>query len=145
MRLYKIAIDTCVIVSSIRSNKGASYKILSNINKNLFKYGLSVPLYCEYEEQLKRLLQNNTINLKKRDIEIILSALVYYSHPVPIYYQIRPNLKDEDDNMVYECAVNYGADYIITFNDKDFTTGDLKPYNLRVISPQEFIKKVGEQ
>lgn len=141
MILNKIVIDTCVIVSALKSKNGASYKILSNINNSAFKYGLSVALYLEYEAKLLEFSKTNLISLNKKEVETILSALVFYSNNVPIYYKIRPNLKDENDNMVYECAVNFGADFIVTHNVKDFKGGDLKPYSVEIITPQEFLAK----
>ncbi|MBP7554242.1 MAG: putative toxin-antitoxin system toxin component, PIN family [Spirochaetes bacterium] len=141
MILNKIIIDTCVIVSGVKSRNGASYKILSNINKSIFRYGLSVALYLEYEAKLLEFSKTDLISLNKKEVETILSALVFYSNNVPIYYKIRPNLKDENDNMVYECAVNFGADFIVTHNVKDFKGGDLKPYSVSIITPQEFLAK----
>ena len=143
MILKKIVIDTCVIISSLKSQSGASYKILSALNKNKFRYGISTALYCEYEAKIKELSGNGTLALNKKDIDVILAGIVFYSCAVPIYYRIRPNLKDENHNMVYECAVNFGADYIVTFNEKDFRGGDLKPYSPEIVSPQFLLKKVG--
>ena len=70
MRLFKIIIDTCVIVSALKSWKGASYKILSCINKNLFNYGLSVPLYYEYEKKRYERSGNKVVSIYKKDIYI---------------------------------------------------------------------------
>ena len=142
MILNKIVIDTCVIVSALKSKNGASYKILSNINRGVFRYGLSVALYLEYESKLLEFSKINLIPLNKKEVNVILSALVFHSNNVPIYYRIRPNLKDENDNMVYECAVNYGADYIVTHNVRDFKDGDLKPFSVEIITPQQFLTKV---
>ena len=142
MILKRIIIDTCVIVSALKSKNGASYKIFSNINKSVFRYGISVALFLEYKSKLLEFSKTKLLPLNINDVNIILSALVYYSHNVPIYYHIRPNLKDENDNMVYECGVNFGAEYIVTHNIKDFKGGDLKPFNTKIITPQQFLKKV---
>jgi len=142
MILKKIIIDTCVIVSALKSKNGASYKILSNINNSAFRYGLSVSLFLEYQSKLFEFSKNKLIPLNRKEVNTILSALVFYSHNVPIYYRIRPNLKDENDNMVYECGVNFGAEYIVTHNIKDFKDGDLKPFSTKIITPQKFLRKV---
>lgn len=72
----------------------------------------------------------------------ILSALAYFGNEVPIYYKVRPNLKDENDNMVFECCVNYGAEYLVTHNVKDFVGGELRRYNFDIITPHYFLKEV---
>ena len=141
--ILNIVIDTCVIISALRSSKGASYRILSYISRQKFRYGLSVALYLEYQKKLYEQSKANKIKLNKSEIDIMLKALAFYCTKVPIYYKIRPNLKDENDNMVYECAVNFNADYIVTFNIKDFQKADLRPYRSKIITPQEFLKKAG--
>lgn len=51
-------------------------------------------------------------------------------------------LKDENDNMVFECAANYNADFLVTHNIKDFRGADLAPYRFDIITPQQFLQKV---
>ncbi len=73
--------------------------------------------------------------------DAILKALAFYADETSIYFKLRPNLKDENDNMVFECAVNYNADHIVTFNTKDFKNADLAPYKFTIITPQEFLQE----
>ena len=54
MRIYKIVIDTNVIISALRSKRGASYKLVSNIDSDKFIANISVPLLIEYESVAKR-------------------------------------------------------------------------------------------
>jgi predicted nucleic acid-binding protein len=54
MKKYQIIIDTNVILSGLKSNKGASYKLLTLIDSKLFEINLSVPLIFEYEFILKK-------------------------------------------------------------------------------------------
>jgi predicted nucleic acid-binding protein len=81
--------------------------------------------------------------LKPGQIESILSALAFYGVEVPIYYKLRPNLKDENDNMVFECAANFGASTIITHNVKDFLDSELDDYKINVVTPGQYIKNIG--
>ena len=55
MKPYKIVIDTNVLVSALRSRRGASFKLLSLIDSGNFIINISVPLFYEYEEVLKRI------------------------------------------------------------------------------------------
>lgn len=142
MALRKIVLDTNVVESSLRSRLGASFKILSNLHTNLFRFGISVPLYLEYERRVEQVFHLGTVQISEKAKNAILKALAFYADEVPIYYRIRPNLKDENDNMVFECAANYNANYIITYNVRDFRQADLAPYHFAIITPQEFLQEV---
>jgi len=83
-------------------------------------------------------------SLNQKHIAAILSALAFYGTEVSIYYQLRPNLKDENDNMVFECAANFGASAIITHNIEDFLNPELAAYEIEILTPGEFIKIIGE-
>ncbi len=61
---------------------------------------------------------------------------------VPIYYVLRPNLRDESDNMVFECCANYAANYLVTHNTRDFERPELSGYAFRTVTPQQFLKEV---
>jgi predicted nucleic acid-binding protein len=100
-----------------------------------------VPLYLEYEYRVEEVFHSGTIRISEKAKNAILRALAFYVDEVPIYYKIRPNLKDENDNMVFECAANYNADFIITHNVKDFLRADLAPYKFEIITPQIFLQE----
>lgn len=70
------------------------------------------------------------------------AALAHYGDEVPIYYQIRPNLADPNDDMVFECCVNYAARYLVTFNISDFSRAELTGYPFETVSPQTFLTEV---
>jgi len=72
-------------------------------------------------------------------VDAVLSAIAHFAREVPIYYRLRPNLKDEGDNMVFECAANFGADAIITHNIRDFRRSELKGYGIDIVRPDEFL------
>jgi predicted Fe-Mo cluster-binding NifX family protein len=48
------------------------------------------------------------------------------------------SLPDEDDRHVLAAAVKAGADYIITYNLKDFPATALKPHGVEAIHPDDF-------
>ncbi|MDE2217756.1 MAG: PIN domain-containing protein, partial [Planctomycetota bacterium] len=47
-------IDTNVLYSALRSKRGASYRLISQLPCKAFQVMLSVPLYVEYQEVLLR-------------------------------------------------------------------------------------------
>ncbi|MEW5815286.1 MAG: putative toxin-antitoxin system toxin component, PIN family [Spirochaetota bacterium] len=138
----RVIFDTCVWVAAIRSRRGASFALLSEIPHKRFQFGVSVPLFLEYREKLFETESIGHTPLNQKQIEAILSALAHYGVEVPIYFHLRPNLMDENDNMVFECAANFGASAIITHNVKDFLTPELEGYEIDIITPGQFIKKI---
>lgn len=137
MKKYKIVIDTNVIISALRSNKGASYKLLLNIDSERIIVNISVPLVIEYEAVAKRATQK----IKEFIIDDILDYICAISVEKKIHYLWRPYLKDAKDDMILELAVASESDYISTFNVKDFKGSE--EFGIEVITPQNFLKKIG--
>ena len=54
------------------------------------------------------------------ELELILDAIAVVATPVLVAYLRRPMLRDPDDELVLETAVNGGADLLLTFNERDF-------------------------
>jgi predicted nucleic acid-binding protein len=50
----------------------------------------------------------------------VLDAVAAVVEPVRLSFLWRPMLTDPDDDMVLETAMNGQADYLVTFNQKDF-------------------------
>ncbi|HEX3034655.1 MAG TPA: putative toxin-antitoxin system toxin component, PIN family [Thermodesulfobacteriota bacterium] len=132
--------DTNVLVSALRSKRGASYKLLSMIDSGRFQITISVPLLFEYEDVLKRKSLN--IALTHNDIDDILDYLCAVADKREIYYLWRPFLKDPKDDMVLELSVESGSDYIVTYNIDDFK--GIERFNVRAIKPKDFLKLIGE-
>jgi hypothetical protein len=57
---------------------------------------------------------------------------------------VRPNLRDENDNMVFECAANFGARIIVTHNIRDFRGGELCAYGIEPVEPGAFLRMLEE-
>ncbi len=139
----RVVVDTCVWVSAIRSRQGASFVLLSALPDRSFRPGVSVPLFVQYKAKLLETVAQGQSRLALVQVEAILAALAHYASEVPIYYRLRPNLKDEDDNMVFECAANYGAEFIVTHNVRDFRSPELKGYGIRPIVPADLLTMIG--
>jgi len=143
--MYKIVIDTNVLLSALFSNRGKSYKLLELLTQKAMngeKYNIiSVPLALEFEEVLLR-----PKNRKKYDyftheeIRLIISDIVSVSHRTELHFLWRPFLRDSFDDKVLETAVNGQAKAIITYNTKDFT-GVKESFGIEILTPAElFIK-----
>ena len=137
----QIAIDTNVLVSALRSQNGVSFKLLSLVGiSKQFEINLSVPLVLEYEDVTNR--QRHINGLEAQDISDILDYLCSVANCRQIYFLWRPFLKDPKDDMVLELAVEAQCQYIISFNKKDFA--GIEKFGLQVLTPQEFLKDIGE-
>ncbi|MGA2184797.1 MAG: PIN domain-containing protein [Bryobacteraceae bacterium] len=59
-----------------------------------------------------------------------------------IFFLWRPLLPDPKDDFILELAVESRADFLLTFNTRDFVGVDR--FGVRVISPREFLAIIGE-
>jgi putative PIN family toxin of toxin-antitoxin system len=136
----KVVFDTNIWMAAIRSRRGASFALLSQIGDAKFHYGISIALWLEYELKLLQSVEEKSTPLSIKQVNSILSGLAQFAEPVPIYFRLRPNLRDEGDNLVFECAAHFGADYIVTHNARDFRVNEIRGYQLHPISPGEFLQ-----
>ena len=140
MNAYQIVIDTNVFVTALRSQYGASYKLMLLIKSGKFQVNLSVPLVIEYEAVAKRMI--GEIALDEKEIDDILDFVISKANRWQIYYLWRPLLKDPGDDMVLELAVTANCEYIITYNLNDFKGAE--KFGVKPINPKEFLQMIGE-
>ena len=140
MNESRIVLDTCVLVSALRSRRGASFRLLEMIDSGLFEVCLSIPLLLEYEEVCKRL--PGTTALTRADVETVLDYVCQIAHHQTVFYLWRPLLNDASDDMVLELAVAGGCGRIVTHNVRDFRGSN--QFGIRAITPQEFLRELGE-
>ncbi|MDP3438097.1 MAG: putative toxin-antitoxin system toxin component, PIN family [Azonexus sp.] len=127
-----IVIDTNVLLTALKSSKGASYRLLAMIEKKRFISHVSTPLVAEYEAVLKR----GHLALSEQQIDDIIDFICAQSIHHKIFYLWRPVLKDADDDFVLELAVKANA-MIVTWNLNDFKRAS--SFGIRAISPRDFL------
>ncbi len=135
-----VTIDTNIIFSALFSKRGASHLILQLVLDEKIELALSTQTYFEYYDVLTRKENLRKLNFTVGEIEDILDLLALLAKKHSIYFLLRPNLIDEKDNMVLECAFASNSDYLITSNVKDFKQSELKGFNFNIITPGEFYK-----
>lgn len=140
MSEFKIVLDTNVIVAALYSQLGASYKLLSLVGTGHFQTYLSVALFLEYEDVVKR--RPDLTSLTNDQIDDILDYLCAESNCQRVHFLWRPFLKDPKDDMVLELAVAAQCQYIVTFNIRDFR--GVEQFGLTAITPGEFLRVIGE-
>ncbi len=102
-RPYQIVLDTNVLVSGLRSQQGASYKLLTLLNDQRWQLNISAALVFEYEEILKR--DAALLNLNSEEIDILVEGICSISNQRSIFYLWRPMTCDPDDDFLLELAV----------------------------------------
>jgi len=140
MKKWKIVIDTNIIVAAIRSSRGASYRLLNNIDSPKFETNVSVPLILEYEAACRN--TKNECSISYDDIDAIIDYICLVSRHRKIHFLWRPFLRDPKDDMVLELAVSAECEFIVTFNKKDF--GGIGQFGLKAVTPKEFLEIIGE-
>jgi putative PIN family toxin of toxin-antitoxin system len=133
--MYQVVIDTNVLVAALLSNLGASHRLLRLVGDHRWRINLSVPLILEYEQTLKRVCPAAT--LSGNDIDRVMHFLCANANLRSIFFLWRPLLSDPKDDFVLELAVESRADFLITFNTRDFVGAER--FGIRVISPREFL------
>ena len=69
-------------------------------------------------------------------MDVLLDAVAAAAEPARLAFLWRPAVRDPDDDMVLEAAVNGRGDAIVTFNARDFrrVAGH---FGVRVLAPGE--------
>ncbi len=141
MSLLRVVFDTNVMVAGLRSRQGASFLLLSEIPRRRFATLVSVPLLVEYEATLKRSEIRKAHGLSLRDVDALLKVWADCCEPVHLHYLWRPQLRDPNDEMVLETAINGAADGIVSFNVTDFEAA-CPLFRVALWTPAAFLTKL---
>ncbi len=136
----RVVLDTDVILAGILSATGASRQVFLKTIEGDMTGLISVPLLMEYEAMLKRPQHLKRAYATIGDIDVILDRIAATFCPVIIYYSWRPFLRDANDDMVLEAAVNGESDMIVTFNLKDFDHVKSK-FGIEVLNPGTILRR----
>lgn len=137
-----VVLDTNVLFQSLYSSEGASHYILGLVRQQKIKLALSLKVFAEYEDVLKRKKSLKAFGLNSDDVEQVLSFLAYIGRPFDTHFLFRPNLRDESDNIFVELAVSSGSKFVITNNVRDFThNSQLRFIDFLVVTPSDFMKR----
>jgi len=125
IEVVRYVLDTCVVVSALRSRNGASNRILRMTLQGQLPVVCHYKLLSEYREVLMRMVNRGELLFSSDRIERFLAALVSVAQEVEVRYLWRPNLPDEADNFVFEAAFAASPATIITHNVRDFRQPEL--------------------
>jgi putative PIN family toxin of toxin-antitoxin system len=136
-----IVLDTAAMVAAIRSDQGASYRLLVAGLERRLTLLVSTPLLLEYEAVMTRAEHLEASGLSEAEVGRLLDAVAAVATPVRLAFRWRPMLPDEDDDMVLETAVNGQAEAIVTFNRRDFLP-QAERFGTSVLSPGEALRRL---
>lgn len=133
----RIVLDTSVLVAATRSRNGASFQIVSMLPSPKFEIALTIAVYTEWQAVLTR--PEHLPPGATPDMALgFLRYLASIAHLQDVHFLWRPFLRDPDDDMVLECAVASGSEFIVTHNVKDFRR--VAELNVQAITPADFLK-----
>lgn len=95
----------------------------------------------EYEAVCRRVEHRVEAELSDREVEIFLDAIIAMAEPVRTHFLWRPQLRDPNDEMVLEAAVNGRADALVTFNVRDYGDSGSR-FGVEVLLPAEAIARI---
>jgi len=136
----KVVIDTNVVIAGLRSRTGASFRLLELIAAGSVDFVISVPLFLEYEDVLKRPAMRRAMNRTVQEVDTVLDVLAAKSSRAKLHFLWRPQLRDPQDEMVLETAAHAGAQAIVTFNQSDFLPA-ATAFSLDVIYPKDYLAR----
>jgi putative PIN family toxin of toxin-antitoxin system len=132
--LVRLILDTSILVVAIRSDAGASRRLLVAALERRFTLLASVPLMFEYQAVMTRPEHLEASGLSAGEVDALLDAVAAVAQPVRLAFLWRPAVRDPDDDMVLEAAVNGMADAIVTFNARDFREA-AKSFGIKILAP----------
>lgn len=132
--MHQLILDTNVLVAGLRSKRGASHQLIRLFDEGRFRLKISVALALEYEDVLKR--PGLLPGIRDQQIEDFVDYLLFAGDLEPSVPQLRPSLRDPDDERILELAVQCGAT-IVTHNKKDFEGA--ARFGIEIKTPSEIL------
>lgn len=140
----RYVLDTCVLVSALRSRNGAAHRILRLVFDGRLPVVCHYKLLAEYRDVLQQMARRRELVYSRQQIERFLGAFVGVAEEVEVRWLWRPNLRDEGDNFLYELAVAASPAAIVTHNVRDFRKPEIVWSGVLVKTPQQVLREVAE-
>ena len=118
----------------MRSPRGASAALLRAARRGQPVLVANVALALEYEAACRRVEHQVAAGLDTEQVTIFIDAVLAMVDPAETHFLWRPQLRDPEDEMVLEAAVNGQAEAIVTFNRRDFGNIPAR-FGIEILSP----------
>lgn len=134
--MLRAVLDTNVLVSALRSNRGASFVVLAALRAGRFLAVVSNPLCLEHLDVLSR--PDVVPSFDPPRAQAWLEGYLALCECRTVSYLWRPYLRDSDDARVLEAALAGQAEYLVTHNLDDFAGAPA--VGVRPVTPAEFLR-----
>lgn len=138
--MLKAVLDTNQFVSSIISKKGVSFQLLQAWREHAYILITSREIIKEIEQALRYPHITKKYHLQEEDIESFIHLIEHEAVVLPASLRVDVIKEDPDDNKILACALEAGAQYIVS--------GDSHLLNLRrykditIVTAREFLKTI---
>ncbi|MGO8698784.1 MAG: putative toxin-antitoxin system toxin component, PIN family [Limisphaerales bacterium] len=140
MKRYRVILDTNVLLAAMRSQTGASHRLLLSIGHPRWQSVITPALMYEYEDVARR--PGNAPELSPQEITDILDLVYQRSHRQVVWFSWRPVSSDPGDDAILEAAVAGGCDFVVSFNERHLRTA--RDFGIEVLKPADLLKLIGE-
>lgn len=137
----RVVLDTSVIVAGLRSQLGASNRVLAMVAWQQILPLVTTALFLEYEDVLNRPEQRLATRMATEQVEGFLAAFASAAEAVDVHFTWRPQLADPSDELVLEAAANGRASAIVTHNVRDFLPA-ARDFDIEVITPGDLLGRM---
>ena len=132
----RVVIDTNVLLSSLLSQRGASFRLVQRLGSSQFQPVISPPLCLEYEDVFRR--PGLLPGYSPQDISDFLDYFLSQCIECRIHFLWRPHLPDPKDDSVLELALAGSAPFIVTHNTRHFRGAD--GLGIQAVTPDQFLR-----
>lgn len=141
--MIRAVLDANVLVSGLISRKGTPGQVLDAWLEGRFRACISPAILNEISRVLKYPRIAEKLGADEPDRMLyLLSALAEW---VDVKRELRVLTRDPSDDVYLSCAVEAGADYLVTGNTRHFEEAGAIFRGVRIVSPTAFLEALEEQ
>ena len=133
----RAVLDTNVLVSGLLSKQGPPHQVLDAWLEGHYTLVTSLYLVDELIHVLSYPRIANRFRLAEREITDILAALLSQAEITPGQLHLPGATRDPKDDAVVACAIEGGADYIVSGDQDLLVLGHYQ--GCQVITPRQFL------
>ncbi len=132
--------DTNVCVSGTTITTRAPSQIMQAWQAGRVDYALCKPLLAEIQDVLSRPYFRTEAGWTEKRVSDYIGQLREGSYIMPATTPVNVS-PDPDDNVLFSCALEAGADYIVSYDKKDvLEVGEYR--GVKPIYPTDFVREV---
>jgi putative PIN family toxin of toxin-antitoxin system len=134
-------LDTNVLVSGLVAAEGAPRRILDAWLEGRYKLVISLYLVEELVHVLSYPRIVERVRLNEAELGAVLAGLLAKAEVTPGQLRLPGVTRDPKDDAVVACALEGGADYIVSGDQDMLVLGEYE--GIRVVTPRQFAAILG--